>query len=682
MGLAALSTIFVYHWTFDWMAWALGVLQKSESAYVPFNLFSHALAFAVMLPTTFLAGMTLPLFTHVLLRGGRGERAIGQVYAANTLGSIAGVLIAVHLLLPNAGLKLALVLGAAMDMLLGAWILRYTLERFRRAHAFAALIAGLLAAVVTARIDILEPERLSSGVFRYGEAQPDFGQVVYYRDGKTASVAVRAHRKSFIVTIVTNGKPDAGIRLDPDLPPTPDEFTMSLLAALPLLIKPDAKTLANIGWGSGLTAEVALSHSGPTELDSIEIEPAMVAGAMAFAPRVLRPYNDRRSRVYFEDAKSYFARHGKRYDVIMAEPSNPWVNGVASLFSTEFYRDTKRYLAPGGLFVQWLQVYEFNDQLLRSILAALDENFSDYEIYESNPGDLLVVAVAQGSVPRPSPLPEKESGFMEQLHRLGITRLEGISARSLGRKNSLQPLFAPLASPVNSDFHPVVQLEAPRARFQGSRALGLESLTMAPLPILEMTSEPSRPYIRQVVPGYDPSLSIRRQSVSVEIARLLLDRRADPLRSAEKAATELALVLKVPGALCGTEPSKTALEALQSAAEITLGGLPPEQARVLWGKPKWLGCTPRSSQAREQLEVYAAIAARDPRAMLSRARALLTGPTVGGDAWGRYLLSTALLGAHAAGEHAEAQEIWSRYSRALYPRGDMPPYVIYLANLK
>jgi hypothetical protein len=80
--------------------------------------------------------------------------------------------------------------------------------------------------------------------------------------------------------------------------------------------------------------------------------------------------------------------------------------------------------------------------------------------------------------------------------------------------------------------------------------------------------------------------------------------------------------------------------------------------------------------------VYAAIAARDPRAMLSRARALLTGPTVGGDAWGRYLLSTALLGAHAAGEHAEAQEIWSRYSRALYPRGDMPPYVIYLANLK
>src|SRR5258706_599249 len=113
MGAAALATVFVYHWTFDWMAWVLALLQRKDAAYTLFNLFSHALAFAVMLPATFLAGMTLPLFTHVLLRGGRGERAIGQIYASNTLGAIAGVLVAVHLLVPETGLKLTLVLGAA-----------------------------------------------------------------------------------------------------------------------------------------------------------------------------------------------------------------------------------------------------------------------------------------------------------------------------------------------------------------------------------------------------------------------------------------------------------------------------------------------------------------------------------------------------------------------------------------
>jgi len=681
MGLAALSTVFVYHSTFDWMAWAIGVLQKNDNAYPLFNLFSHALAFAVMLPTTFLAGITLPLFTHVLLRGGRGERAIGQVYAANTLGSIAGVLVAVHLLLPEAGLKLALVLGAATDMLLGAWILRYSLERLRRAHAFAALFVGMLAAAITARIDILEPERLSSGVFRYGHALPDFGRVVFYRDGKTASIAAH-NQPGGIVSVSTNGKPDAAIRLDTDLPPTPDEYTMSLVAALPLLIKPDAKTFANIGWGSGLTAEVALSHSGPREIDSIEIEPAMVIGAMAFAPRVLRPYHDLRSHVFYEDAKSYFARYGKRYDVIMAEPSNPWVNGVASLFSTEFYRDTKRYLAPGGLFVQWLQVYEFNDVLFASILGALRENFSDYEIYESNPGDLLVVAVAEGRVPRPVSLPARERGFMEQLDRLGITRIEEIAARSLGTMREIDPLFASLQAPVNSDFRPFVQLEAARARFEGSRAQGLMSLAVAPLPIVEMISGTPGSHLKAPVPDYVPALRIRRQSVAVEIARLLSDRAADPLQSSEKLAEEITLVLKHPGALCADQPSKTALEQLQLAAEITLSSLDRQQARGLWIEPKWIGCAPRSAHVRDRLEVYAAVAARDPKAMLMRASAILTRPAVGGDNWGRYLLSTAMLGAHASGAHEEAGDLWKRYGRAFYPSGDTPPYVVYLALLK
>ena len=112
MGLAALTTIFVYQASFGWMEWALQVLQRNQASYPLFHLFSHGIAFAVMLPATFLAGMTLPLFTHVLMRGGRGERAIGQVYAANTLGAIAGVLLAVHLLVPEAGMKLTLVVGA------------------------------------------------------------------------------------------------------------------------------------------------------------------------------------------------------------------------------------------------------------------------------------------------------------------------------------------------------------------------------------------------------------------------------------------------------------------------------------------------------------------------------------------------------------------------------------------
>jgi spermidine synthase len=681
MGLAALATIFVYHWTFDWMAWGLSILQHNGAAYPVFNLFSHALAFAVMLPATFLAGMTLPLFTHVLLRGGRGERAIGQIYASNTLGAIAGVLIAVHLLVPETGLKLTLVLGAAADMLLGAWLLRYSQAALRRVHAFAAVILGMLAATGTARAEILEAERLASGVFRYGKAVPEDSRVFFYRDGKTASVAVRESEGG--VSIITNGKPDAAIGMDPSRPPREDEYTMMLIAALSLLTKPDAKTFANIGWGSGLTAQVLVSHGGPREVDTIEIEPAMVAGARSFFPRNIRAYRDPRSRVFFEDAKSYFARHGKLYDVMISEPSNPWVNGVAGLFTTEFYRDSKRYLAPGGLFMQWLHIYELNDRLLGSMLAALGENFADYEVYAANSSDLIVVAVAEGRVPPAGPLPEKESAFMQELAHLSIKRVEDISARRIGTKREIAPLFATLGAPVNSDFRPFVQLEAPRARFEGTFAHAIFALVNAPLPILDMAGSSARSYLRDPLPESDISPPVIAQSVAIDLERGLTSSSVDPLRSDNEYVRTALLTLKRRGALCGPDPSKAAIEKLHWVAERTVADLAPQRSRALWTDTRWLGCGPErlSPHVRDRLVIYAAIASRDARAMLERARKLLEGPVEGGDDWGRFLLLTAMLGGHAAGEHGEADRLWQTYGKALY-RGAIPPSVVYVANLR
>jgi spermidine synthase len=685
MGLAALATIFVYHYTFDWMALALSVLQRNDESYLLFNLFSHAIAFAVMLPATFLAGMTLPLFTHVLLRGGHGERAIGQVYSANTLGAIAGVLLAVHVLVPEAGMKLALVIGAAADILLGAWFLRYSQAAFRRAHAFAAVIFGLIAATATARAGVLEPDRLSSGVFRYGSVTSNDSSVFYYRDGKTASIAVRLHFGTRTIGIVTNGKPDASIQMDPERHPTGDEYTMVIAAALPLLIKPDARSYANIGFGSGLTTEVLLSHTAPGQVDTIEIEPAMVSGARSFAPRVLRPYRDPRSNIVFEDAKSYFARHGKRYDVIISEPSNPWVNGVASLFTTEFYQDVKRYLEPGGLLVQWLQTYEFNDRLLASILSALAENFSDFEIYEMNGVDLIVVAIAEGRIQRPGPLPARESVFLDQLKRLGISRTEEIAALSIGTKREIMPLFAPLGAPVNSDYRPFVQLEAPRARFRGTTAVAVPGLVTAPLPILEMGKGAAKTYLREPVPQHIPSLNLRTQSTALELARGLLNRSAKPLASAEPRAVVPLLALKQPGALCGASVTRAAIDHLHSAAELTLAKLGPDLRRALWIERRWLNCAPGNlaPRVRQRLDLYAAIAARDGRAMLIQGRELLAqGEVEGGDDWGRYLLLTAMLGAQAAGEKEEAEKLWRLYGNVLYRGGVLPPHVVYVNNLE
>lgn len=682
MGLAALGTVFLYHYSFDWMAWALGVLQKNDAAYPVFSVFSHAIAFLVMLPATFLAGMTLPLFTHALMRSGHGERSIGQIYSANTLGAISGVLLAVHLLVPETGVKLTLILGAAADIVLGGWLLRYATGRYQRTLAFSAIALGMTFAAITARAEILSPERLASGVYRYGRAVPEKAQILYYRDGKTASVAVRTDGGS-VVSIVTNGKPDAAINLHPASPPTGDEYTMTLLGALPLLLKPDAKRYANIGFGSGLTAEVLLSHSSPQSLDTVEIEPAMVSGAFAFAPRVIRPFKDKRASVAFEDAKSFFARHHKVYDVIISEPSNPWVNGVAGLFTTEFYRDIRRHLAPGGLLVQWLHLYEFNDRLLGSILSALSENFSDFEIYEANNVDLVVVAVVEGRAPRALTLPEQETPFMEHLKRIGITHGSHISARRMLNKQQAQRLFAHAHPPVNSDYHPYVQLESTRARFVSRIAHAVQDLSGAALPVIEMTGGGAPEYLTEVAPAAVPAVRLRDQSAALETARLLLDPGGDPLSADIHVIRSALTVLKRPAALCGAVPESAALDQLHVVAELTLAHLGPELRRRIWTERRWQNCAPDrlSDEIRNRLKLYEAIATRDARAMLTISRASLNAERkadVG--RWDRFLLATALLGANALGEHAATDAIWRRHGMQVFPGREAPGHIQYLLN--
>ena len=176
-------------------------------------------------------------------------------------------------------------------------------------------------------------------------------------DGKTATVDILA--EGGFVAIRTNGKTDAAIQMDAGRP-SPDELTMAMLAMMPLAYQPEAKTAALIGFGSGMSTDIMLRSPHIERVDTIEIEPAMVDAAHAFLPRVQGAYSDPRSHIVFDDAKSYFARGRKRYDIIVSEPSNPWVSGVASLFTEEFYRRLATSLNEGGVLSQWLHTYEMD----------------------------------------------------------------------------------------------------------------------------------------------------------------------------------------------------------------------------------------------------------------------------------------------------------------------------------
>ncbi len=467
MGSAAFLTIPLYNRTFDWMAALLSALQRNDTGYVAFNLAGQAICLALMLPVTFLAGTTLPLITNALVRGGAGEAGIGRVYAMNTLGSILGVLAAVHLVLPLLGLRQVVVCGAVIDLGLGLWLLSrrgFAGTRARLAVAGCLAVAFYITALVP-----FDVARMASGVFRFGSARTNAASI-FHRDGKTATVDVTLERDGTL-SLATNGKPDASTV--PGGPPTVDEYPQVLNALLPLMARPDARRAAVIGIGSGRTTHALLLDPGLQSVETIEIEPAMIDGARKFGDFSSLAFDDPRSRIVIEDAKTHFARSRQQYDIIASEPSNPWVSGVASLFSAEFYGQIGRHLAPNGLLLQWIQLYEIDPPTLATAMNALGSQFDDYVVYAAADTDIIVLASPHGAVPELSNDVFRNPAMAQALLRIDIRSLTDMRIRRLGGKAGLAPLFRSLQRAQNSDYFPVLDQLAVKARFLKSDAAAI-----------------------------------------------------------------------------------------------------------------------------------------------------------------------------------------------------------------
>lgn len=486
MGMLALITLPLYGKTFNVMRWLVEHLDKTEMGYFLFNLSSHGIALMVMLPATFCAGMTLPLITYVLIRQGHGERSIGAVYTANTLGAISGIIFAVHLGMPVFGLKGLITTGAAIDILLALFLLwflcGYSSKRIPLVYALASL-ALILVIFFGVNLDL---HKMASGVYRTAKVlEPSQSKVLFHRDGKTASISMVESGGSR--SIRTNGKVDASVSMRSSTLYSSDEPTMILLAAIPMLFNPDAKTAANIGMGSGLTTHTLLTNPFLERVDTIEIEQAMVDAARGFLPKNKLAYTDPRSRIYIDDAKTFFSAHNKKYDIIISEPSNPWVSGVSGLFSEEFYPLAKRHLRDKGLFVQWLQLYEIDVELVSSVMKALNSTFPYYDVYAATDEDILIVAMND-------PIPDLNSGlfnisdFSKELQRIGIVNIQDVEIRKIGNNKLLQPLFESFTVSANSEYYPVLDLLAAKARFKRSDSYELLDISKYPLPLMEMLS--------------------------------------------------------------------------------------------------------------------------------------------------------------------------------------------------
>lgn len=490
MAIFALATLMFYDFSFVLMSVTLLTLAASELGYVAFLLLSHGIALLIMLPVTICAGMTLPLVTRALIDRDYGDRSVGNVYACNTIGAILGVVVAVHFLIPRLGLESALIIGSIIDLGVGVWLLvQFVPQPDRRALPLLVGMAVLFASFTAMYVEI-DPRKIASGVYRSGLSTIESeAEVVLRRDGKTSTVTVVQADETKKI-LATNGKPDASIEFGPSKPFSVDETTQILAGVIPIVAKPDAKSAAIIGVGSGMTTHALLASPNLTRVDTIEIEAAMVEGARHFLPVVRRTFDDPRSELIINDARTYFSTQQTKYDLIISEPSNPWVSGVSGLFSSEFYQLVDQHLSGDGILVQWVQLYEIDLELVSSIFKAIDGVFDDFVVYEGDDSNILIVAGQGGVISEHAQQLFRMPEFLPLLSRIDINSPADLLSRRLGGKSLLMPLFNSYDLRANSDFFPVLDQGSASRRYRGATASSLLNLFRSRTPIRELFDEP------------------------------------------------------------------------------------------------------------------------------------------------------------------------------------------------
>jgi spermidine synthase len=663
----AVCAVWVYGDVLRLIQWFMLATSRTDGGYLMTTLGGLLASSLVMFPTAFCAGMTLPLATHILTTRGYGEASIGRVYGANTAGCILGAIFATHVGMELAGVKGLTGIGAAMDAAVGALLLVVSGQSLRSRPALASAAAALAAIVVFSTTQ-LDTWRMTSGVYRHGQfIDPSDSKMLFYRDGKTATISLIDLGSTR--SIRTNGKPDASIETQPGLRASPDEYTMLLAAVLPLAMKPGAESIANIGMGSGLTTHALLGSPRLKRLDTIEIERMMVEAARHFHPRNQRAYGDPRNHMHIEDAKTFFASAGRRYDVIVSEPSNPWVSGTATLFSEEFYEHIRRYLKDDGLLVQWIQAYEINFGLLSTVFAALGAHMQDYTVYRTGT-DLLVVATPNGTLPPLTPEVFSYPQLREEMAFLGIRDLEDLQAMRVGGRRALEPLFRGTGFPANSDFFPILDQRAPRARFKNESATVLPGIRDDVAPVLAMIDGESRtPLARIAASGVNRPRRIENVLFGAEAIGVSLTGRADRARGISGEPLYSALLVRTLRDSCAGAQAEW-VTAIRDVARLATPYLVAADVTPLFEDVRAAACWKTLDEVqRLRIELLEATNARDAARMHALGARLLESATELHPAERLDVLVTTLLGALVEGRIEEARQLRDRHLRALGAEG-------------
>jgi len=469
-----------------WAFALAGVFSRFDVAFYPFHAATAASLFFVFAIPIGLSGALLPLLFHHL----RGELSdlgavAGRLYSWNTVGSLLGALLGGQLLL------LFLDLDGVYRVALAALVLEAAILTVLVQRVSAPLVALFVVLPALAGLWMSpgwSPDQLAAGLFRRHErSEEDFHgadaffernaeqlqkrNIVFHEDDPTSTISVsegprvdgRLNR-----SIITNGKSDGNL--------IHDYPTMSMLALVPALLAEEPETCFVIGYGTGVTAGELAALSSVRRVEVAEISRAVIEAAPWFDEGNHRASRNPKVTIERGDAYRTLRRRAEEsIDIVVSEPSNPWVTGVEMLYSREFLEAARERLSPGGVYAQWFHLYETDRATLDLVLRTFASVFPHVSVWYTLRADILLLGFkrSDGALD----VDEIVSRFARPDFKAGFQRANIQNVASL-LSHELLPLgvlhAAGLDGPLHTLRHPLLSDLAARAFFRG------EGITVLP----------------------------------------------------------------------------------------------------------------------------------------------------------------------------------------------------------
>jgi len=398
MGIGAVAAIGAAWYAGTAMPLAVAAQVADPDASFDAVVWRQALGVGLLLlPMTLALGASFPL--ALALAGGEpatAARDASRVYAANTVGAITGSMAAGFVLVPLLGLRDSIRVASLLAAAAGAAVLFIARGR-NRSQLLGPITATALAIIAVVFMPPWDRALLASGAYKYApylsgtdlDGVLRAGQILYYREGATGTVSVRDLTGTRSLAI--DGKVDASN--------AGDMLTQRLLGLLPVLLHGHAEDVAIIGLGSGVTVGSALAPGTAKRIDVLEISPEVVEASHFFDKENGRALSQPGVRLIVGDGRSHLLLSPRQYDVVVSEPSNPWMAGVASLFTREFFEAARSRLKPDGILCQWAHTYDIATADLRSIVRTFASVFPEGGLWLVGGGDLLLIGTKDGGVP-------------------------------------------------------------------------------------------------------------------------------------------------------------------------------------------------------------------------------------------------------------------------------------------